>query len=369
MTAVDEKRYCDALRLFVAMHTRWPSARAIYNAAEVAYAAGDRARALDLYRDAQQQYPAFEKKDVVQKRVDEVFKAMVAGGPGTACPIPANTCGDWFVATPEQCDDGNTKDGDGCDGNCTVTTCGNGVVTSGEECDDQNGVDGDKCDHNCTATRCGNGIVSAGEQCDDGNTASGDGCDHDCTTTRCGNGTRTAGEQCDDGNERDGDGCDVGCLVTKCGNGVVTTGEQCDDGNTKDADGCEHTCTITRVAAPLTGEVTAVVGGAVAVGGGALFIAGAVAADRHNRAVSAVNKLEEDFQNGNQEQALRQVGAAREEEQRAFDDWTSFGIPSIGGGALLGLGGLAALGAGIYLALTQTVEAPAGTVLVTDAPK
>src|SRR6476659_2815361 len=83
--ASDQGRYCDALFLFSIMNQRWPSARASYNAAEVAYAAGDRMRALDLYRETQRLYPTFEKRSVVQQRLDELFRVMVREGPGTAC--------------------------------------------------------------------------------------------------------------------------------------------------------------------------------------------------------------------------------------------------------------------------------------------
>jgi cysteine-rich repeat protein len=58
-------------------------------------------------------------------------------------------CGDGVVDPGEQCDDGNALDGDGCDGNCTLTACGNGVVTSGEECDDGNAHGCDGCDPGC----------------------------------------------------------------------------------------------------------------------------------------------------------------------------------------------------------------------------
>ena len=52
------------------------------------------------------------------------------------------------------------------------------------------------------SARCGDGVINLeGEECDDGNTTDGDGCDSNCTTTRCGNNVRTAGEQCDDGNQ------------------------------------------------------------------------------------------------------------------------------------------------------------------------
>lgn len=60
--------------------------------------------------------------------------------------------------------------------------CGNSVVEVGEECDDGNTADGDSCSATCRVTynapaiSCGNGVVDTGEQCDDGNTTNGDGC-------------------------------------------------------------------------------------------------------------------------------------------------------------------------------------------------
>ncbi len=48
---------------------------------------------------------------------------------------------------------------------------------------------------------CGNSAVETGEQCDDGNTTAGDGCDNNCqnetATPTCGNGTVEAPEVCD----------------------------------------------------------------------------------------------------------------------------------------------------------------------------
>ncbi len=65
------------------------------------------------------------------------------------------------------------------------------------------------------AVRCGNGILDMGEQCDDGNTVDGDGCEADCTATRrCGNGIKDTGEACDDGNQTPGDGCENDCTAT-----------------------------------------------------------------------------------------------------------------------------------------------------------
>jgi cysteine-rich repeat protein len=61
-------------------------------------------------------------------------------------------CGDGFVNVhgpgyQEECDDGNTDNGDGCLNNCNVAICGDGWVYVGvEECDDGNQTSGDGCD-------------------------------------------------------------------------------------------------------------------------------------------------------------------------------------------------------------------------------
>ena len=44
----------------------------------------------------------------------------------------------------------------------------NGVCQQGEECDDGNTVNGDGCDNNCMKPGCGNGIIDVGEECDNG---------------------------------------------------------------------------------------------------------------------------------------------------------------------------------------------------------
>jgi cysteine-rich repeat protein len=63
---------------------------------------------------------------------------------------------------------------------------------------------------------CGDGLVSEDEECDDGNTVDGDGCDDDCFVTTCGDGELTIDEECDDGNHASGDGCDAECYVETC---------------------------------------------------------------------------------------------------------------------------------------------------------
>jgi len=320
--AVEARDWCRALAAFLALDARWPSPYAVYNAAEVAYAASDRARALDQYRLAQTRYPDHERKTTIRRRVDEVFATMVREGPGMSCPLPPS-CGDWFLQQGERCDDGNAIDGDGCDHDCSVTACGNGVVT-------------------------------VGEQCDDGNAIDGDGCDHDCSVTACGNGVRTAGEQCDDGNDRDGDGCDHGCVVTACGNGIVTAGERCDDGNDTDGDGCERTCAITRRPAPALGTGVASAGGAAALGGVALVGLGVQSWLRLSAAVDAVDESRAGYR-VDPGQALEDVDGRRDELDQASAAWGS-GATALVAGAVLALGGGGALAGGVWLALTQTEE-------------
>lgn len=64
----------------------------------------------------------------------------------------------------------------------------------------------------CPKAVCGNGKVETGEQCDDGNTDDGDVCSKDCSFVGiCGNSVREGSEQCDDGNTTNGDGCSSAC--------------------------------------------------------------------------------------------------------------------------------------------------------------
>jgi cysteine-rich repeat protein len=59
--------------------------------------------------------------------------------------------------------------------------CGNGVIEAPEECDDANSDEEDGCTRACRIARCGDGVVRRGvEDCDDGNTLPDDGCSADC---------------------------------------------------------------------------------------------------------------------------------------------------------------------------------------------
>ena len=69
----------------------------------------------------------------------------------------------------------------GCGQNGNNADCGNGTLDQAEQCDDGNTQDGDGCSSVCEVEdECGDAVLSAGEQCDDGNTISGDGCSSLC---------------------------------------------------------------------------------------------------------------------------------------------------------------------------------------------
>lgn len=89
-----------------------------------------------------------------------------------------------------------------------ASTCRDGMQGPGEQ-----GVDcGGPCQA-CPAAACGNNRTEVGEECDDGNTADGDGCNRFCRAETCGDGQWTATEECDDGNFVNGDGCSALCVI------------------------------------------------------------------------------------------------------------------------------------------------------------
>ena len=103
--------------------------------------------------------------------------------PGDGCNASCHDefCGDGVTQTGlgEECDDGDQNSDsqpDACRTNCTNHRCGDGVTDSGEQCDDGNTVNGDGCSASCqiecdpnhniatgaTATSSGGGTTSTG---------------------------------------------------------------------------------------------------------------------------------------------------------------------------------------------------------------
>ncbi len=112
-------------------------------------------------------------------------------------------CGNGNVDQGEECDDGNTMDGDGCSSKCILEGCGDGVVDEGEECDDGNSVDNDECTNACNLPKCGDGVIQNDEECDDGNDVDDDLCTNACTANEPGT-TGSTGDPTDSGSESEG---------------------------------------------------------------------------------------------------------------------------------------------------------------------
>lgn len=197
-------------------------------------------------------------------------------------------CGNLRLERGEDCDDGNTIEGDGCSPQCLnegsryPLACGDRVRGPGEQCDPP-GVNGVGCSSRCLKTGslpcqpgqtlgcCGNTTLDAFENCDGGNSIPGDGCSARCLnegssvqTGQCGNGVvdhpdgdpAKGGEECDPLNltpqtiggltnaPSNGYFCDpLTCLLkgtgrALCGNGAIEPGEDCDDNNVGSGDGC-----------------------------------------------------------------------------------------------------------------------------------
>ncbi|MBI4819989.1 MAG: DUF4215 domain-containing protein [Deltaproteobacteria bacterium] len=209
-------------------------------------------------------------------------------------------CGDTIVDSPEECDDGNTADGDGCSSTCSLELlCGNGVVQAPEECDDGNITPGDGCSATCIVEELGTYTFPPGGPAVFGDSinpetqvdsfrvviaaaalfsaetfedAVAGTCDVADTVIRI---RDALGNEITNNDEGGVNSCskitaqrlDPGLYFVSveswsgapaviphydlvldsvaadvCGNSVTETGEQCDDGNTADGDGCSSTC-------------------------------------------------------------------------------------------------------------------------------
>jgi cysteine-rich repeat protein len=192
-----------------------------------------------------------------------------------------------MVAPPEECDDGNMQEGDGCDNDCTFSCkdplvdcppapeCALATCQSDHTCGTlaDPAQDGASCGVNglcktgvCAPIVCGDGLVEGSEQCDFGagngpNTGCEVTCIFSCTTmpdscpdmSTC-NGVETceavivnssAGQACLAGQpEADCSMCAAGvcmggaCLASTCGDGCVdaAVGEQCEPAGTLTCD-------------------------------------------------------------------------------------------------------------------------------------
>lgn len=142
-------------------------------------------------------------------------------------PVIANRpCGNNLVNPGEECDDGNTDNGDGCNASC--------VLENADPVECSFGTD-------CVSGNCGNGIClcSSDAQCGAGS-CTGGVCATEEGSSQTGGATGTQVARADE------DDIDIRLVAAAavCGNGILDEREECDDRNRRDEDGCSSTCLL-----------------------------------------------------------------------------------------------------------------------------
>ncbi len=139
---------------------------------------------------------------------------------------PHPECGNGSPESGEQCDDGNTRDGDCCSATCRFeaagSSCADGAFCNGAETCDGAGT----CQAG-TPVDCSDGIACTSDVCDETTRA----CVHTADSGRCTDGLFCNGQEI----------CDPvqGCVSTSpvdCTDGVACTSDACDEAN----DRCVH---------------------------------------------------------------------------------------------------------------------------------
>jgi len=145
---------------------------------------------------------------------------------GVGCTV--DTCDSANSACVHTPDDGLCDNGTFCDG-VEICDSANDCTSPGDPC--SAGTLCDEATDACQPIAgCGDGILQTGEECDDGNTADGDccsaGCQYEAAGSLCDDGQFcTAGEVCD-GAGACGDGQPI-----DCGDGIACTDDACDEAN------------------------------------------------------------------------------------------------------------------------------------------
>ncbi len=70
------------------------------------------------------------KKSKLKKEIKNLKKLQKS-----ANSVCKSFCGDNKIQAPEQCEDGNFANNDGCSDSCRIEFCGDGIVQAGEQCD------------------------------------------------------------------------------------------------------------------------------------------------------------------------------------------------------------------------------------------
>jgi cysteine-rich repeat protein len=200
-----------------------------------------------------------------------VLAGVGCGGSGTTGAGGAATTSSGDGSTTATGTGGSTT-ATGTGGDTTTTTTGAGGNTTATGSSGSTTASGSGTGTGGAAGCVIDGVVTAPEQCDDNNLVDGDGCDHDCTFScvdpasdcpappPCNQNACLASHTCalaaDPAQEGLACGanalCKVGvCAPIVCGDGVTQGAEQCDFGAGNGlGTGCEATCTFSCLKAP-----------------------------------------------------------------------------------------------------------------------
>jgi len=135
----------------------------------------------------------------------------------TTTTIPPDVCGNGIPETGEDCDDGNTDDGDCCSSTCSFEA-------SGDPCDD-----GDVCtDNECDGAGACLPVSNNSAPCDDGVFCNGtDTCDAGACTSHAGD-PCSGGADCADVCDEGAGSCNTAAGTSCTDDGNVCTNDECD---------------------------------------------------------------------------------------------------------------------------------------------
>ncbi|MFZ5785417.1 MAG: DUF4215 domain-containing protein [Acidobacteriota bacterium] len=150
---------------------------------------------------------------------DGIACTLAGGGSGVCNGGVCSTagCGDKIVTAPEECDDGNKTDGDGCENTCKYSCHQDPDCNDGNVC---NGVEA--CKQNALGKACT--LASAAPVCDDKKSCTTDSCD---PVTGC---VYTPQD-----NDKDGRSCDDDC--NDADPAIYKGAPECADSKDNDRDG------------------------------------------------------------------------------------------------------------------------------------
>jgi cysteine-rich repeat protein len=97
-----------------------------------------------------------------------LIPVLRTGSPGVGVAMATGLCGDGDLDAGEDCDDGNTADGDCCSSSCTYEPAGEACPDDGFACTVESCDGAGTCQHTPEDTLCDDGSVCSNDVCDAG---------------------------------------------------------------------------------------------------------------------------------------------------------------------------------------------------------